>query len=262
MGYAETPHAGIFLTHDVALNDRQLLSDAAQVLRRLDTRSGRPIRRSNKRAAIMADHFGISVKVQRIPDDAPYLSIRILLRKGEMSDETLARRILAQTVRGMLSHIPVDSIDWFDCETLIEPDDFREMFGQPVPDNQYNPTQPPHMDFALSEHLREMMAVDDEEGPALLAETAEVAGSTDEPATGAQERRQAPDRRADTRTPAQPRKRRFGLVLLPFRALTFFWSLWRGMDLRLVSRVLVLVALAIVFANTDILRDVLNQLTR
>lgn len=255
LGYAQTPHAGIFLSHDIALNDRQLLSDAAQVLRRLDSQSGRPIRRSTKRAALMADHFGVSVKVQRIPDDAPYLSVRILLRKGETADETLARRILAQTVRGMLSHIPVDSIDWFDCETLIEPDEFREMFAPPAQEADYSPSAPPHMDFALSEHLREMMAVEEQPGPNLIAETAELAPP-------AQPRRQPPERRRAEPAESKPQRRRFSLILIPFRMPKLLWTLWRGMDTRLMGRVLALVALAIVFTNTDLLRDALTQLLR
>ncbi|WP_370049024.1 MULTISPECIES: hypothetical protein [Salipiger] len=253
MDHIETPHAGIFLTHDIALNDRQLLSDAAQVLRRLDSASGRAIRRSKKRAALMADHFGVAVRVQRIPNDAPYLSVRILHRKDERGDDTLARRILAQTVRGMLSHIPVETIDWYDCETLIEPDDFREMFDPQVAESVYSPSQPPHMDFALSEHLRDMMELDDAPEPVEPQPAAVVAPVV--------ERRQAPER-ASTRSPSKRRKLGLGVVLVPLRAPRLLWSLWRRMDLRIIAQVTAVVALLVALQNTEFLRDILYQVMR
>ena len=256
MGQIETPRAGIFLSHDVALNDRQLLSDAAQVLRRLDSASGRAIRRSKKRAALMADHFGVAVRVQRLPDEAPYLSVRILHRKDRVADDTLARRILAQTVRGMLSHIPVETIDWYDCETLIEPDDFRDMFAPQAGESDYNPSRPPHMDFALSEHLRDLMALDSP--PAALEMPA---AESPAPVQAVAERRQVPDRAA-TRAPAKRRRLGLGLVLAPLRAPSFLLGLWRGMDLRLVLQIAALVTLLVLLQNTQFLHDLLDQLTR
>ncbi len=254
MGHTETPHAGIFLTHDIALSDRQLLSDAAQVLRRLDCASGRAIRRSRKRAALMADHLGIAVRVQRLPGEAPYLSVRILNRNDKQADDTLARRILSQTVRGMLSHIPVETIDWYDRETLIEPDEFREIFRPDPAESDYRPSQPPHVDFAAAEHLRSMMTVASAPVPAEAPRA--DAPSVDAPAPVAQ--RQAPEGALADGSG----ERRRGLVAGLMRAPRLLWDLCCELDVRLISQITAIVALLVALQNAQVLHDLLAPIMR
>ena len=56
------PYAGIVLPDPAAFDLQRALADAAEVLRRLDGASGEPLRRSSKRAAVMADRLGIAIR--------------------------------------------------------------------------------------------------------------------------------------------------------------------------------------------------------
>ena len=105
------PYAGIVLPDPAAFDLQRALADAAEVLRRLDGASGEPLRRSSKRAAVMADRLGIAIRPPE-PGAAPCRAeIRVIAKGGGVPGGELVASVLAQVVLALLVHVPAQQID-------------------------------------------------------------------------------------------------------------------------------------------------------
>ncbi|EPX81451.1 hypothetical protein [Salipiger mucosus] len=112
MADATYPYAGLILQDATGLSPGRFLKAAETVLTRHDTESGHPPRRSPKRQALMADHYGLSMRFERESPLGPKLGVRVISRAGGIPKGNLVDRILSDAIHELLFVCDAQRIEW------------------------------------------------------------------------------------------------------------------------------------------------------
>ena len=218
------PYAGLILPVSADPDPALYLDAVAEVLARLDGASGAPVRRSRRRPALMADRYGIALMVEDRPRQGPRLLLRVITREGGLPDEELASRLLSDVVLATVQLGPAEQIEWFSPATLITPEEFIRLRSYVSPRRRAfarpAPESPPQPDRAGTAAAQDPVQI-----PSILVDA-----------------------------PAPPPRRRLALPGM-LRAL----GRLRVMPLRLLSRVLSVVALGLVAHQTHLLSGLIGS---
>lgn len=227
MASGDHPYAGLILPVAAELDPAPYLEAVAEVLARLDCASGAPVRQSRKRPALMADRYGIALAFEERPQQGATLVLRLIARDGGPLDEELASRLLSDVVLATVRLGPAEQIEWFSPETLISPEEFIRLRSYVSPRRRgfartepESPSQPDRISSSGTAAPRGPVEI-----PSVLSEQ------------------------------AAPPVRRQGSAARLFRALGWM----RVMPLRLLSRVLSVVALGLVAHQTQLLSGVIGS---
>lgn len=264
------PYAGIVLPDPAAFDLQRALADAAEVLRRLDGASGEPLRRSSKRAAVMADRLGIAIRPPE-PGAAPCRAeIRVIAKGGGVPGGELVASVLAQVVLALLVHVPAQQIEWFSRDTLIGPQDFVELNRYVSPRRRGAPVADPMPEPLPEPEPARLSPVEEE-----MALTASIRAAMFEAEAEAAQNRRISSRllpvlrqRIRSQKPVEPRAATtayaatggLALASVPVAAVLHVAARLRAMDLRFVARVLSVVVIFAVLQNTGVLRQVVTGL--
>ncbi|GGG59265.1 hypothetical protein GCM10011415_01350 [Salipiger pallidus] len=132
------PYAGLHLGQNGDINLLACLTAAAEVLRRLDGYSGRPLQTSRKRPALMGDRVGLVLRPGSASsgmDDSGVrkLEIRVISREAGPAEDDLVTSLLAETVLTLMDEVEVDIVEWLSPDCMIEADEFVDLL---FPDEQ------------------------------------------------------------------------------------------------------------------------------
>ncbi|MBN9886635.1 hypothetical protein [Salipiger abyssi] len=253
MNVPDQPYAGLILPASTGFDIQKALGAAAAALKRLDTASGRPILRSNKRSAIMADRFGIDISAHDESSSARHVAIRLIARQRGRLEGELVATILAQTVLAILEYCRVDRIEWFSPDTVIGSEDFIRLHTYVSPRRKRLAPLEDEEEFALSESVRKAMAQQGIEPAPVTAYTRKgtMVGKAVETVR---------DRIAEQ--PPEERRLKFagwlmtgllGLMSFPIASALVVIGLGRGMDFRLATQALTMTSLFVTLQNADLL---------
>lgn len=248
----EHPYAGLILPDASDLDPAPYLKAATISLARQEAGS-RPCIDSGKSAVIGRD-FGIVVTPQEDSDYGPRVLIEVIAADGGPPEDEMAARILSDTVLLALKTSEADILEWYAPDVLIDREDFIRLQSYVSP--RRAPSAPdPAEDAELPDSLRAMLAPDpapaeDQDRPATTDRLAQYRIRVEQ--TDPQDRRITSARWLKTGA--------MGLLSAPLAPVRFVVGLYRGMDIRLVSRALAVTMLFVALYNTDRLQTVLYQL--
>ncbi|MCA0847702.1 hypothetical protein [Salipiger thiooxidans] len=264
------PYAGLVLPDPASFDLKRALADAAEVLRRLDGASGEPLRRSSKRAAVMADRLGIAIRPPEPGATPCRAEIRVIAKGGGVPGGELVASVLTQVVLALLVHVPARQIEWFSPDTLIGPEDFVELNRYVSPRRRGAPVADPMPEPLPEPEPARLSPVEEE-----MALTASIRAAMFEAEAEAAQNRRIGSRllpvlrqRIRSQKPVEPRSAATGyaatgglaLASVPVAVVLHVASRLRAMDLRFVARVLSVVVIFAVLQNTGVLRQVVTGL--
>ena len=254
----EYPYAGFILPDASDLDPGPYLEAAATALSRHDSSSAPRIR--PRRSQVLGQDFGMNVIPEEESDYGPRVVMEVFAADGGMPDDEIAARILSDAVLLALETSEADILEWYSPDVLIDRDDFIRLRSYVSPrraqpedseDSAEEETEHETLPRALRAMLEPIVAGPDDDRPAATDRLARYAV------------------RLEQKEPEEQRMKSAGWLLTgavgvfaaPIAVVLFLVSLYRGMDIRLVSQAAAVTALFVVLYNTDRLQMVFYQLT-
>ncbi len=270
----EHPYAGLILPDAQDLDPRPYLNAARRVLAKLDPHPNGGSRLSESADTVRGGFFGLRVTPQENSDYGPRMVLEVVTSEGTPTEDEAAAQILSDTVLSALKDSPADIIEWYSPDVLLDAEDFVRLRsyvspkrGRVKPNRPARPveTQPLPGPAPLPNPVTETLVLGDhfDEEPLERNILTEL---YDTP----QEKMEVPAATPETDLSDQAQASRLSaagwliaaivaIVSFPVGVAMFIVGLYRGMDFRLVSQVMVVTILFAVLYNTDRLHLVLRQ---
>lgn len=270
----EYPYAGLILPDAQDLDPRPYLNAARRVLAKLDPHPNGGSRLNDTADTVRGGFFGLRVTPQEDSDYGPRMVLEVVTSEGTPTEDEAAAQILSDTVLSALKDSPADIIEWYSPDVLLDAEDFVRLRSYVSPKRgRVNPTQPtPPVETRtlpepapLSEPITETLVLGDhfEEQPLERDILTELYDTTEDElaAPAATPEPEVSDQAQTSRLSAASWliAAIVAIISFPVGVAMFIIGLYRGMDFRLVSQVMVVTILFAVLYNTDRLNLVLRQ---
>ncbi|WP_299932880.1 hypothetical protein [uncultured Pelagimonas sp.] len=270
----EYPYAGLILPDAQDLDPRPYLNAARRVLAKLDPHPNGGSRLNDTADTVRGGFFGLRVTPQEDSDYGPRMVLEVVTSEGTPTEDEAAAQILSDTVLSALKDSPADIIEWYSPDVLLDAEDFVRLRSYVSPKRgRVNPTQPtPPAETRtlpepapLSEPITETLVLGDhfEEQPLERDILTELYDTTEDElaAPAATPEPEVSDQAQTSRLSAASWliAAIVAIISFPVGVAMFIIGLYRGMDFRLVSQVMVVTILFAVLYNTDRLNLVLRQ---
>jgi hypothetical protein len=123
------PYAGMILPDLRDLSPGPYLDSAAEVLTRIDPRTGRsgPVLRQH--GCVFGRQLGIAVTPEEQSDYGPRVVLEVVTLDGAPPDDAEAAQLLSETVVLALQHSSSDILEWYAPDVLIDSADFLRLKG-------------------------------------------------------------------------------------------------------------------------------------
>ncbi|MGH1413212.1 MAG: hypothetical protein ACRBB0_06945 [Pelagimonas sp.] len=275
----EYPYAGLILPDARDLDPRPYLNAARRVLAKLDPHPNGGSRLNDKADTVRGGYFGLRVTPQEDSDYGPRMVLEVVTSTGTPTEDEAAAQILSDTVLSALKESPADIIEWYSPDVLLDVEDFIRLRSYVSPKrSRIKPTpiapaveqvqrpEPARLDTAWEspEDVADALilgAMDEDQDRDTLANLYHQTDASEPPA-------ETPAAQDDDMTPGQSSRMSaagwliaaiVSIVSLPVGIAMFIIGIFRGMDFRLVSQVMIVTILFTVLYNTDRLSLVLRQ---
>ncbi len=270
----EYPYAGLILPDAQDLDPRPYLNAARRVLAKLDPHPNGGSRLNETADTVNGGFFGLRVTPQEDSDYGPRMVLEVVTSEGTPTEDEAAAQILSDTVLSALKESPADIIEWYSPDVLLDAEDFVRLRSYVSPKRgRIKPSVPTPAEQTkvlpepapLPEPISETLVLNDQfrEEPLERDILTELYETSEHALT-------SPDTAAEIDPSDQAKSSRMSaagwlmasivaLVSFPVGVAMFIIGLYRGMDFRLVSQVMVVTILFAVLYNTDRLNLVLRQ---
>lgn len=276
MNATEYPYAGLILPDARDLDPRPYLQAARRVLARLDPHPKGGSRLSETANMVSGGVFGLRVTAQEYSDYGPRMVLEVVTKDGTPTEDEAAAQILSDTVLFALKISSADIIEWYSPGVLLDAEDFIRLRSYVSPKRAATSLGTDRLQTV------QLGATDrvDQAAPFMLEDALPCPTSPksdtlsalyDMPADDLDMPPAAADTAPAPTQTASPQKSRItaagwllsavtAIIFLPMGIAMFLVGLYRGMDFRLVTQVMVVTGLFALLYNTDRLNSVLRQL--
>ncbi|WP_425101250.1 hypothetical protein [Tropicibacter sp. S64] len=283
MSHHEYPYAGLILPDERGLAIGPYLDTCQQVLARLDPRPVGVPKRSEKRQAVLGNHYGLRVRPEADGLYGPRVVIDIITRDGSPVPEEVGAKLLSDTVLAALEHSPADTIEWYSPDTLLDAEDFIRLRNYTTP--RRRAMTPEDEDaatrHAVEEALSEAALYDVEDDPVaqdarVLTEEQQMSQDlrdflSEEDSPEPQETYNPLARMKARMAEQDADQKRLGaaawlmsgmlaVVCFPVAAIVWLSAIWKGIDFRLTTQVLSVTMLFVALANSNRIHLMLGQI--
>lgn len=275
MNATEYPYAGLILPDARDLDPRPYLQAARRVLARLDPHPKGGSRVSETADMVRGGVFGLRVTPQEYSDYGPRMMLEVVTKDGTPTEDEAAAQILSDTVLFALKISSADIIEWYSPDVLLDAEDFIRLRSY------VSPKRARITPGAETQKTVRLGATDLVDRPAPLM----LEDAIDTPTPAKRDTLSAlydmPSEELDTElvaadavsAPTQAESRQesritaagwllsgvTAIIFLPVGIAMFLVGIYRGMDFRLVTQVMVVTGLFVLLYNTDRMHSVLRQ---